>query len=238
MLPEPARRWLRAHRRHIVGWALRRRAGALWRVTPANPQFRFSRRLAVDRYYIERFLARHSADIRGHVLEVADNRYTTRFGQARVTHSDILHVTTGNPHATIVGDLARCDHILPCTFDCTIVTQTLQYIYDLGAAVRTLHRILKPGGVVLLTIPGISQIIRYAMEHWGEHWRLTNLSAQRLFGEAGPWQDLQVQAHGNILAAVAFLHGLGAEELREEELDYHDPDYQVLITVRAVKPGI
>ncbi|MBE3119884.1 MAG: hypothetical protein IMZ50_14165 [Candidatus Atribacteria bacterium] len=39
-----------------------------------------------------------------------------------------------------------------------------------------------------------------------------------------------------MLIAIAFLHGLAAEGLRREELDYHDPDYEVLITVRAIKP--
>jgi len=38
-----------------------------------------------------------------------------------------------------------------------------------------------------------------------------------------------------VLTAIAFLHGLAAEELRREELDYCDPDYEVLLTVRAAK---
>ena len=45
-----------------------------------------------------------------------------------------------------------------------------------------------------------------------------------------------VQGHGNVLVAIAFLHGLLIQELRQEELDYHDPDYELLITVRAQKP--
>jgi hypothetical protein len=32
------------------------------------------------------------------------------------------------------------------------------------------------------------------------------------------------------------LHGLASQELRQEELDHHDPDYEVLIMVTAVKP--
>jgi hypothetical protein len=41
-------------------------------------------------------------------------------------------------------------------------------------------------------------------------------------------------SHG--IAAIAFLHGLGTEEFRQTELDYHDPLYPVTITVRAMKP--
>jgi hypothetical protein len=46
---------------------------------------------------------------------------------------------------------------------------------------------------------------------------------------------VEVQAHGNVLAATAFLQGLAAEELTQAELDYNDPDYEVNIAVRAVK---
>jgi hypothetical protein len=51
-----------------------------------------------------------------------------------------------------------------------------------------------------------------------------------------PPELVSVAPYGNVLSAIAFLHGLAAEELRPEELDHHDPDYQVLIAVRAVKP--
>ena len=74
------------------------------------------------------------------------------------------------------------------------------------------------------------------MDHWGEYWRFTSLSAHKLFTEVFPGSHVAVQAHGNVLAAMAFLHGLVSEELRQEELDYFDPDYEVLITIRAVKP--
>ena len=46
-----------------------------------------------------------------------------------------------------------------------------------------------------------------------------------------------MKAYGNILTAIAFLHGMAAEELQKEELDYFDQAYEVLITVRALKPS-
>jgi hypothetical protein len=74
------------------------------------------------------------------------------------------------------------------------------------------------------------------MEHWGEYWRFTTLSSRQLFAEVFPEDCVTVQAYGNIFTAIAFLHGLVVEELRREELDYHDRDYEMLITVRAMKP--
>ena len=196
----------------------------------------FDQGLCIDRYYIERFLSNHALDIRGHVLEIGDDTYTQRFGGERVTRNDVLHKTGDNPNATIVADLTCANHIAKDTFDCIILTQTLQYIYDLKAAILTLYRILKPSGVVLATFPGIAYISRYDLEHWGEYWRLSSLSAKRLFGEVFSPENVEVQAYGNLLTTVAFLCGLSAEGFSQEELNYHHPDFQLLVTVRVVKP--
>ena len=58
-----------------------------------------------------------------------------------------------------------------------------------------------------------------------------------MFAEVFPTAETQIDAWGNVLAATAFLHGLADEELQPDELDYQDPEYQVLITVRAIKPA-
>jgi SAM-dependent methyltransferase len=149
----------------------------------------------------------------------------------------VLHFQEGNPKATIVADLSSHNNIPSNSFDCIIFTQTLQFIYDVQATILTLHRILKPRGVVLATFPGISQISRYDMERWGEYWRFTTCSARKLFEDAFPAGNVTVQAYGNVLAASAFLQGLAVEDVRREKLDYRDPNYEVLITVRAIKSG-
>jgi SAM-dependent methyltransferase len=193
------------------------------------------RGVSIDRYYIEKFLTRYALDIHGCVLEIADSDYTTRFGDGRVTKSEVLHVHGGNPKATVVDDLASGSHIASNSFDCIILTQTLQFIYELQAALANLHRILKPGGILLATFPGISQISRYDMDRWGEYWRFTTLSAHKLFEQVFPGDRIRVHTYGNVLAANAFLQGLAVEELRLNELDYQDPEYQLLIAVRAAK---
>jgi glycosyltransferase involved in cell wall biosynthesis len=209
--------------------------GRFGRVTPLSREFGFDRGLPIDRYYIERFLADNASDIHGHVLEIADNNYTRRFGGARVSQSDVLHLEAGTSNGTIVGDLTSADHISSGSFDCVILTQTLQFIYDVPAAIRTLKRILKPGGIVLATFPGISPISRYDMEKWGHFWAFTTQSARRLFEESFPQNLVQVMAYGNVLTAASFLYGLATEELQKEELDHLDRDYELVIAVRAVK---
>src|SRR5215510_14713951 len=136
-------------------------------LSPFSRCWGLDRGTPVDRYYLERFLADNAGDIRGRVLEIGDNAYTLRFGGGQVGQSDILHVDASNPRATFVGDLARLDVLPESVFDCIVLTQTLHLVYDMQAAVATLHRALKPGGVLLLTTPGISQL---DPGEWGPTW--------------------------------------------------------------------
>jgi SAM-dependent methyltransferase len=209
--------------------------GSLRRLKPISNDWGFDRGVPVDRYYIERFLERHAHDVRGRVLEVADNEYTRRFGGDRVTRSDVLHDTEGSPRATLVADLARAEGIAAETFDAVICTQTLQLVYDVHAAVGHLFRILKPGGVLLATVPSITPISREDMDRTGDFWRFTVASASRLFEGGCPGAAVEIAAHGNVLAAAAFLYGIAAAELSEPELAHYDPDYQMLVTVRVQK---
>jgi SAM-dependent methyltransferase len=214
------------------GWI---RFGIFRRLTPISRTFGLDRGQPIDRFYIERFLTSHARDIRGAVLEIGDDGYARRFGRDQLVTCDVLHVEAGHPGATIVADLAHADGMASDAFDCIIFTQTLQFIFGLQAVTNTLHRLLKPGGVLLATVPGITQISRYDMDRWGEYWRFTTLSMRRLLEEVFPSAHVSVDANGNVLTAVAFLHGLAAEELRPDELDYRDADYELLITARAIK---
>jgi SAM-dependent methyltransferase len=205
-------------------------------VHPIRRDFGWQAGQTIDRYYTEElFLPQYAADIKGRVLEIGDRRYTERFGGAKVIQSDVLSVQPGNSEATIIADLTSANHIPSDCFDCAILTFTLQFIYDVRAALRTLHRILKPGGVLLMAVPGISQIARYDDDNWGEYWRFTSRSIRMLFAEVFGPESLAIKTHGNVLAALAGLHGLISNELRREELNHHDRDYELIITIRAVK---
>jgi glycosyltransferase involved in cell wall biosynthesis len=207
------------------------RFGDFDRVKPISPDFGYDRGSPIDRYYIEGFLQRHGADIQGRVLEIGDDSYSRRFGGSRVTQQDVLHVTPGAA-ATITGDLSQPGLLPEAAFDCMVLTQTLHLIFDLRAAIAEIHRGLKPGGVVLLTVPGISQIDR---GEWGNSWfwSLTRQSALRLFGETFGAENVEVETHGNVFAATAFLQGLALEEVDRSMLDATDPSYPMVVTVRA-----
>lgn len=210
------------------------RFGDLRRVTPISQSFGFDRGVPVDRYYIERFLVRNASEIVGRVLEVGDDAYTRKFGASRVTRSDVLHVAAGNPRATFVGDVTDSRVLPDNAFNCIIFTQTLQLIYDVRAAVVQLHRALAPGGALLVTAPGISQIDR---GEWGKtwFWSFTPAAMERLFGDVFGPDAVMVQRYGNVFAATTFLQGLAVEELDTSDLDPPDRAYPLVVTVRARK---
>jgi glycosyltransferase involved in cell wall biosynthesis len=244
----PLLRWCS---REVIQWAFRfltrralgglRAAGTKLRrqrrLEPLSRRFGIDRGQPIDRYYIESFLAEHSDKMRGAVLEIGDDSYSRRFGGVNVVRQDILHIVPGYPGATIIADLSNAPHIASESFDCIILTQTLHYIFDIHAAAATLERILKPGGVLLLTVPGISQVCRDQADKESDCWRFTGSCVRTILARHFREARLSVRTYGNVLAAVSFLYGEAAHELTQRELDHHDPDYPVTIAAAAVKGG-
>jgi SAM-dependent methyltransferase len=208
--------------------------GSLRVINPVSRDFGYDRGTPVDRYYIEKFLEANSDGIRGRVLEIGDDSYTRQFGGAKATVRDILHVHSGNPRATIIGDLATGGTIPSNTFDCAILTQTLHLIYDVRAAIRTVYRMLKPGGIVLATVPGVSPIAR---DEWAEtwYWCFTRHSVRRMFEEVFGPGAVEMGIEGNALASTCFLQGIALEDIRAQDLDVRNESHDFLFTVRAVK---
>lgn len=208
--------------------------GALRRRIPLSRDWGFDRGVPVDRYYIERFLHEHRHDIRGRVLEIKESLYTDRFGTA-VDRRDVMDIDPGNRTATIRADLAAAGDVPAGLFDCFILTQTLQLVYDVRAAIGHAHRLLRPGGVLLATLPAVSRVARGPA--FVDHWRFTPAACERLFGEVFGAGHVAVTSYGNVLSCVAFLTGLAYDELSPEELDARDADFPLLVSVRAVKGG-
>jgi hypothetical protein len=114
------------------------------------------------------------------VLEFYGNCYTRLLGGSGVTKSDVPNVEESNPKSTLVGDLATGDHLLKDAFDCIIMIQVLQHVYDLH-------------GLSLLCIPfsrrrAACHYVPGIPEKWPFYWSMsprqsracsTNVYAQR-----------------------------------------------------------
>jgi SAM-dependent methyltransferase len=228
-LPAPARAGLK----RALAAAEAPRWGNLRRLRPFSDRYGFDRGLPVDRFYIESFLARHSGDVRGRVLEVKDAAYTRRFGGDSVTESDVLDVDPGNVEATLVADLCEPDSLPADTFDCFLLTNTLQFLPDVACGLQNAWRTLAPGGVLLLTVPTVARVDRHLSEI--DFWRFTPRGVREAVDRSCPEAEPVVEGFGNLVAAIAFLAGLATRELRAEELAHVDPYFPILAAARVQK---
>lgn len=207
--------------------------GTVRRTRPLSDSWGRDRGNALDRYFIEDFMRTHAADIRGRVVEVMDDRYTTRFGTA-VESSEILDVDPANDRATLVADLGHPAQAPAERYDCCVMTQTLQFVFDTAAAVESAHRMLRPGGVLLVTAPAVSRLDRGARTT-GEYWRFAPDGLRRLLEDRFGADNVDVRPYGNVLTCIAFLLGMAREELKQSELDEHDEFFPLVVAGRAVK---
>jgi len=234
---------------YSLGTAKQKQVHHLWQLAllqlqganSVSMQFGYDRGQPLDRYYIERFLGERSAVIRGRVLEIKNSHYTRQFGGDRVTHSDVLHPDPDWPEATMHGNLTDPCAFEPNLFDCVILTQTLHLIYDMRAVLRTVVKILKPGGTLLATAPCISKIYDLnEPDHLKldqDSWRLTCWSFGKLLGEFFPANQVEVNAAGNLAVNAAFLYGLAVEDLPPAILQQNDPENEMILFAIAVKQG-
>lgn len=223
------RAYLSHHGRDALEW------GDLRRTDPVSRDWGYDRGDPVDRHHIETFLAAHSSDIRGAVLEVQEDDFTRRFGAGRVARADVVDLDEANPRATIVADLRAAPDLTGSSFDCIVLTQTLHVIDDVPAVLRECFRLLRPGGVLLATLPCASRVCREYGEE-GDLWRVTPAGARALVEPVFGAANVETTAYGNVLTNVAFLHGLARQEITDAEFDRSDGYYPALVGVRARKP--
>lgn len=203
---------------------------------PLDDTYGMLRGKPVDRYYIEKFLRKNRKYIKGNVIEIGDREYTERYGGQKVDESIVIHALKEDADNKIIkGDLVTGKGFEKNYFDCFICTQTLQFIYDINASARNMIKSLKPGGVALITVAGISQIIDYERRNFGHYWSFTDMSLYNLFMNLPDVERVNVETYGNVKTATAFLYGISSDEMGKKDLDFNDYRYQVIITALVKK---
>ena len=135
------------------------------------------------------------------------------------------------------ADIRDLAPIADDTYDCLIVTQVLQYVDDLDAAIASMKRVLKPGGSMLVTVPTMGKLDGQDDDVVGHYWRLSRDSARWLFSKHFAAEDLEIEAWGNVLLGLGFWIGLAEEELPRRAFERFDPSYACGVMVRATKPA-
>lgn len=135
----------------------------------------------------------------------------------------------------VKGNLETGEGLNEETFDCIILTNVLSCLFDVQLAVSNVGRILKKGGSVIITVPGIGHLNRVDYESYGQYWRFTPMGLSRLLEKHIPGGKISITTYGNVKTSVAFLYGLCTEDLTQEELDYRDDSYPLLIGICVEK---
>jgi len=198
---------------------------------PVSRTFGYERGVPIHRYYVDKFFETHAHRIRGHCMEFQDSGYVRRFGGGRPSRIDILDLTADNPNATLVADLTKPNDIPSDTFDCIVCVHVLHLVYDADGLTREMHRLLAPGGALLIAVPGTSMID----PNWTEFRRWTALGIETLLGQFFRPSDIQVESYGNSLAAAAEMRGLASDEIAPWELNARDELFPVEVGGLAVK---
>jgi SAM-dependent methyltransferase len=130
----------------------------------------------------------------GSVLDVGcgDRPYAELFPGA--TGFDV----PGNPHADLHGSLEAIP-VADASFDVVLCLQVLEHVPDPAAAVRELHRVVRPGGRVLLSTHGIYPF----HPNPDDLWRWTHQGLERLFLTNGEWTSVTVRPGAGTVSTVA-----------------------------------
>jgi SAM-dependent methyltransferase len=185
--------------------------GDLGGVEPVSRDCARERGTPVDAYFEARFFEKHAADLHGSVLRLDTSDPAWEGG-----------VEPGADWARVLGSDAG-------SRDAVVCRGVLESAADPVAAVRTLRQLLRPGGVLLVALCGMGVCSRRDEALW----RFTPASAARLFDEG--FEPVRVASFGNVRAAAACVQGIAAEEIGNENLAITDPDYPVVVGVRAVR---
>jgi SAM-dependent methyltransferase len=155
------------------------------------------------RRLLDRCLARHAHLIRGTVLEVGGGqasrrgRFAPPVGQARRWwYLDL----SARPAPHVVADFCALP-LCAASMDTVLAIEVLEYVGDPSRAIDEAHRVLRPGGHLLLSVPFV-----HRMDGPADRWRFSERGLADLLHAAG-FEVLAVEPQGHLVAALTHLVG-------------------------------
>jgi len=234
ILPASARGSIGRGRRLVRQVVRRPRWGNLLRSRPFSDSYGADRGTPADRVYLREFVLANSGHVRGDVLEMQRDEWSSLAARDGVSSITLLDIDGKNPDATLVADLCAPEPFRERSFDCEIVFQTLQYLPDPVGALENLWSALREGGCLLVSVPVIAPV-DLMMGEGGDLWHMTPAGLGHLIRKAAPTAEVSVSGYGSLAAAAGFLYGIAAEEM-PRAYEASDGRFPVVACAVALKP--
>jgi SAM-dependent methyltransferase len=114
--------------------------------------------------------------------------------------AEYVGVDVANPAAELEGTVEEIP-VPDGSFELVVCTQTLEHATDPAQAVRELHRVVAPGGRVLVSTHGV-QVYHPNPD---DYWRWTHAGLERLFRENAFWSAVTVTPASGTTACLGML---------------------------------
>jgi SAM-dependent methyltransferase len=201
--------------------------GDLRRLQPLCQFFGFTRGTPVDRYYLDRFVESIGQEVRGITLEIGgEKRNRELYGFTQATEYRVLDLPGLSDD--IAGDVSNRNTLSESSLDSIVMFNVLEHCEHPQTVVDNIHHWLKPGGKAFVLVPTAQKIHPAPRDYW----RPLPHGLDSLFkGFSGR----EIRTYGNIATVIASFHGVAAEELTREELEFNHPDYPVTSCITAQK---
>jgi SAM-dependent methyltransferase len=141
-----------------------------------------------------------TASVRGRVLDAGAGRgawrEVIRAGGAEYESIDLT--CRGGNQPTWIGDVMRMPQVPSERYDAVVSHQVLEHLPRPWQALAEFHRVLRPGGLLVVSAPHLSR--RHELPH--DYFRFTQEGMASLLRDAG-FEDIAVEPVGGLLG---FLH--------------------------------
>jgi hypothetical protein len=202
--------------------------GDLRRPQPMCASFGFQRGTPIDRYYLQKFVAKIRHRIAGKVVEIGGNPQGPRaYGLSHVVEYVNVDLLPG-PGVHLVGDVHDPSLLAQQSVGSIVIFNVLEHCVQPATVVDNMYRWLRPGGRVFCMVPNAQRI----HECPADYWRMLPNALRWMFRA---FSRQEVQQYGTLASLIASYMGISAEELSHHELDDFHPDYPVATCIAAYK---